>query len=118
MFPNDHDDGFEFFDGDVQQQYFNYYAYTQITNEDPLGLFSDEPGGHAHTQPHTLHYHSRGDAAHREAYVPLTRPKPHTKKYEDYLRTRRDDDYVNRAFWAPVIILAGLLLIMFAIVLL
>ena len=41
MFDNDYD-GFEFFNGDIQQQYFNYYAYTQVSGDDPFGLFEDE----------------------------------------------------------------------------
>ena len=37
-----HDDGFGLFSDDPQEQLFYYYAYTQMTGDDPFELFDDE----------------------------------------------------------------------------
>ena len=42
MFNDYNDGGFEFFNGDIQQQYFNYYMYTEMTDDDPFDVFEDD----------------------------------------------------------------------------
>lgn len=64
------DNGFEFFNGDLQQQYFNYYLFsTVMQNEQP---------------PQQMNIPMCC-----QQLPDLRSPQPFTKKYEDYLNSRK-----------------------------
>ncbi len=100
MFPNEYDDGYEFFNGDIQQQYFNYYAYTQITDDDPFGMFDDEPPKHS----------SRGGYDRVPTYTAAGRAKPNTQ-------SREMQNISESLIRAAIVLCAVMLFIMFAAVL-
>lgn len=100
----DHDDGFGLFSDDPQEQFFGYYCYTQMTGDDPMGLFDDElpqdvghgcgESRHADRPPYTdapqgaFHSKPRSDAFHSSTFRPTGKVQPHTQRYADYLKNR------------------------------
>ena len=66
------DDGFEFFNGDIQQQYFNYYMYTEMTDDDPYGLFEDDAPQQRRSSPY------RSD----EHMYPRQADRPYENRYQ------------------------------------
>ncbi len=81
-----HDDGFGLFSDDPQEQLFYYYAYTQMTGDDPFELFDDELPQDSYLPPRT---NAPKGAFHSSSYRPDTQVHPHTQKYADYLQNRR-----------------------------
>ena len=71
------DNGFEFFNGDLQQQYFNYYLFSEIMDD------NQDIHPQAQTNCHDMYL------------PPINSPQPFTQKYEDYLKNRRVQKHVD-----------------------
>lgn len=91
------DNGFEFFNGDLQQQYFNYYLFSEMMNDD------------SYETPHQQTYR------HDMYLPPPDSPQPFTQKYDDYLKNRTSQTrvdfssvmfYIALAFYLALVIAA------------